>query len=144
MTTKIQSIRKEFGEPFRDVVRGFAEMGYSRNMTAGILEINARWFFEICKNYNLNQYFTPYKGRRDLQKQRLYAGGWKRPNNTCIRKYSDADLLERVRKHPSSFLFAEQAGVTVKTVKDRFKKPWKEIVRQANERLSCNDGKETR
>jgi hypothetical protein len=132
--TKIQSIRKEFGEPFRDVVHGFAEMGYSRKMTAGILEINARWFYEICKNYNLNQYFVPYKSRRDLWKPRIYTGGWKRPDVKGVRKYSDADLLGRVRKHPSIYLFAEQAGVSIGTVKGRFKKPWKEIVRKANER----------
>lgn len=34
---KIREIEAEFGEPFWDVVRGFAEMGYGRTATAGIL-----------------------------------------------------------------------------------------------------------
>ena len=40
MMTKAEMIEAEFDEPFDEVIKGFAEMGYSRRAVAEILEIN--------------------------------------------------------------------------------------------------------
>lgn len=50
LTDKRQSIEAEFGEPFWDVVEGFAEMGYSRRQTAEILEIQYSTFARLCES----------------------------------------------------------------------------------------------
>ncbi len=74
MTTKIQAVRKEFDEPFRDVVKGFAEMGYSRMATAEILEFNLSYFRTLCVRFDLHKYFKPQKEMRDECKH--FFVGW--------------------------------------------------------------------
>lgn len=46
---KMAEIAAEFGEPFLDVVRGFAAAGHSRSDTAAILEVNRDTFFRWIK-----------------------------------------------------------------------------------------------
>jgi len=63
--TVVQRVRKEFDEPFRDVISGFAIMGYSRRSTARILEISWDYF----RRYLLPRYApdAPWKARIDLR-----------------------------------------------------------------------------
>lgn len=37
MTPRIRAIEADYGEPIADILRGYAEMGYSRSDVAGIL-----------------------------------------------------------------------------------------------------------
>lgn len=65
---KLLAVRKEFGEPFVDVVRGFAEMGYSRRMTANVLNFNLSYFRALCTRFDLHRHFKPQgKMRRDCK-----------------------------------------------------------------------------
>jgi len=129
--TIVQSIRKEFNQSFHDVVRGVAGMGYSRRMTAAILDISPPWFNLLCVRFGLNRHFIPHKRRTD--QVNFYRGPrpWVKGR---ARTYSDEYLLAQVRRHPSTYMFAEQTGVSITTVKNRFKKPWREIARMAKER----------
>lgn len=127
--TKIHQVRVEFGETFKDVVKGFAEMGYSRRATAEILEFNLSYFRQLCTRFDLHRYFKPQKDMRP--ECRAHGKGWltgkKRPFKP--RKYSDEFLLEGVRKHPKYYEFMA-AVCHPGTVNYRFGKTWREIVRQ--------------
>jgi hypothetical protein len=81
--TAIQRVRKEYDEPFRDVVKGFGVMGYSRKATAETLRISKSYFNSLCATYNLDKHFKARKeylpvckppghkkGKRILQPQR--------------------------------------------------------------------------
>jgi len=59
--TKVQQIRQEYKEPFRDVVASFAALGYSRKATAQILEINPSWFDCLCDRFHLKSKFDRSK-----------------------------------------------------------------------------------
>ena len=93
--TKIHAIRAEFQEPFRDVVKGFALMHYSRRATAETLGINNSYFYQICTRFDLHRYFVPAnylpickppghkKGKQIRQPQR----------------YTDEELLAALRQY---------------------------------------------
>ena len=49
--TRVQQIRKEFGEPFKDIVRDFAQMRYSKRCTALTLGITTSYFNVYLKRY---------------------------------------------------------------------------------------------
>lgn len=69
LTEKIQAIEDEFGEPFVDVIRGFADMGYSRKQVAEILEIPAAQFARLCdRDYPDIEW--PVRGRYDNDNER--------------------------------------------------------------------------
>lgn len=99
--TKVQQIRREFNEPFRDVVAGFALMGYSRRSTAEILEINRDYFFKTL--LPLYAPDAPWKSRKDMRDdcKRKQGGGWpkgaKRP-----KAVSDHELLAILRLYPET------------------------------------------
>jgi hypothetical protein len=57
--TKILSIEAEFEEPFADIIIGFAEMGYSKTLTAEVLMINKSYFFQLCRKHNVSHHFKP-------------------------------------------------------------------------------------
>ncbi len=132
MTTKMHQVRQEFDEPFRDVVAGFAIMGYSRRATAEILDFNLSYFRELCTRFHLHRHFKPQRDMRPECKSRGN-GGWpkgkKRPN--ANRRYSDAYLLELLRKYPRYGDFLARAPVAASTVIRRFRVPWVEIMKMA-------------
>lgn len=51
---RIQQIEEEFGEPFFDVVKGFAEMNYSRRGVAQILGIDRTTFCHMLLTIDPN------------------------------------------------------------------------------------------
>ena len=59
--SKMHQVRKEFKEPFRDVVQGMAVMGYSPKATAQILEVNPSWFDKLCERFDLKKHFRDRK-----------------------------------------------------------------------------------
>lgn len=95
--TKVQQIRKEFNEPFRDVVAGFADMGYSRKMTARVLEVNPSWFDQLCERFDLKKHFRSRKEYISICKPpgRPKGKSVKRPRQA----YSDRQLLAILRRH---------------------------------------------
>lgn len=48
---KIAAIEEEYGEPFVQVLQGFADMGYSRNMVAPILDWDRPSFFRFLERH---------------------------------------------------------------------------------------------
>lgn len=80
MTPKQREIEKEYGEPFADVVRGYAEMGYSRSDVAGILGYS-RPHFTRCVLPALPPMPWPSRGRgnavRDGIERRRENLGWR-------------------------------------------------------------------
>jgi len=87
---KLLEIRKEFGEPFVDVVKGFAEMGYSKTATAKILGIANRYFRDVCRRFDLNKFFpkTASERRRECRGGGI---GWPKgkPRETSHNKITD-------------------------------------------------------
>jgi len=57
--TKMLQVRREYGESFCDVVRGYAELGYSRRLTAAVLGINVGYFRQLCSRFDLHRHFRP-------------------------------------------------------------------------------------
>ena len=101
---KMRQISKEYDEPFTDVVRGFAEMGYSRRATAQILNINLPYFRRLCDRFGLHPHFKPQQDMRDECKG--HGNGWPKgkPQSRSAR-YTDAEILAEVSKYPVSTLF---------------------------------------
>ena len=81
---KFREIESEFDEPFWDVVKGFAEMGYSRRATAMAIGYNQRSFCELVRSRadiswlsiseSLSRNFTPSEDH----KRRLQEGNLRR------------------------------------------------------------------
>lgn len=116
---KMRQIAKEFGEPFVDVVRGFAEMGYSRRATAKILNINLSYFRQLCDRLGLHQHFKQQRDMRDECKG--HGKGWPKGKPQARRsRYTDAEILEEVSKYPVSTLFQSMAAIDISTVHRRF------------------------
>ena len=66
--TKMIAIRYEYGEPFSAVVSGYADLGYSRRMTASVLGINLSYFRQLCTRFDLHKHFRPQvEMRRDCK-----------------------------------------------------------------------------
>jgi len=123
--TKVQQVRKEFNEPFRDVIAGFAEMGYSRKATAQILEINTSYFRQLIGYYAPD---APWKRQAEMREEckprpSKGKGGWpKGKKRNKPQKYSDDYLLSLVRKHwdlPYR-IFELLAPVSASTISRRF------------------------
>lgn len=138
--TKIHQVRQEFGEPFCDVVKGFATMGYSKRATAEILEFNRSYFLQICTRFNLHQHFN--KPQREMRPEckgaeRRSRKGWPKGKKRPFRpRYTDDYLLGLVTRYPSFSDFRSWAPVDPTTVSRRFKLPWREIVRMAQREVS--------
>lgn len=94
-------MRAEFGEPFRDVIAGFAIMGYSRRATAEVLEINRDYFFKfLLPRYAPNAPWKPRKDMRDDCKSKQ-GGGWPKGKQR-VKPISDEDLLGILRGYPKA------------------------------------------
>lgn len=116
---KMRQISKEFGEPFVDVVRGFAEMGYSRRATAKILNINLSYFRQLCYRLGLHHHFKQQRDMRDECKG--HGKGWpKGKPQTRRSRYTDAEILAEVSKYPVSTLFQSMSAINISTVHRRF------------------------
>jgi hypothetical protein len=68
--TVMARIRKEYGEPFKDVVIGYAEMGYSKRATAKNLQISSLTLYKYLDRFNLHGHFKP----QDQQRQECRRG----------------------------------------------------------------------
>lgn len=81
--TKIQQVRKEYGESFKEVVIGFAEQGNSKRLTAATLGINSSYFLKLLDRFELHGHFRP-KGEQRPECQ----GGWPKgkPNIAARRR----------------------------------------------------------
>jgi hypothetical protein len=124
--SKIQIVRREYGEPFKKVVMDYATLKYSMSYTATVLGINPRWFYELCARFDLKKYFPARKDMNESCKS-SGAGG----NN---RKYDSDYLLWLVKQYPTPKKFKRSAPVSAQTVYDRFKMSWPEMVAMANQR----------
>lgn len=123
--TKVQQIRKEFNEPFRDVVAGFAQMGYSRRATAQILGINTSYFRQLIGYYAPDAQWKKQVDMRDECKPRPSKGkgGWpKGKKRNKPQKYSNDYLLSLVIKHWDLTYgeFEVLAPVSASTISRRF------------------------
>lgn len=118
--TKVAQVRKEFGEPFRDVVNGFALMGYSKAATAEILEISRDYFTKhLLPVYAPD---APWKPQKDMRPECKPRGkGWPKgkPRNKP-QKYTDEELLALVAKYPSFTEFRDKAEPNMGTIYNRF------------------------
>ena len=124
----MMQVRKEYGEPFIDVVRGFAEMGYSRQATAEVLDFSVTYFKRLVVRFDLGRYFLPQSQMRAECRGGTQPGmpgkGWPkgkpRGRNQWTGKYSDDDLLAQVRKTPSYSLARCMSEINVCTIQNRF------------------------
>lgn len=55
---KLIDIRKEYGESFVEVVKGFARMGYSMRLTYKTLGIGERRFYKLVARFGLRDLFV--------------------------------------------------------------------------------------
>jgi hypothetical protein len=113
-------VRREYGEPFSDVVKGFAEMGYSQRLTAEVLGFNLSYFRQLLKRFGLLAAFN--RPQRDLVKDCRPGGkgrarGVRSPRSP---RYSDRDLLQEVRRYHDIALFDTMSDVALCTVQRRF------------------------
>ncbi len=121
MQTKLKAIRQEFGEPFRDVVHGFAVMGYSKRATSEILGWHRQTFLTYCQRYAPD---APWKPQRDQRREcRGQGKGWpKGKRREKPLKYTDGELLAILRKYPDLTYcqFSNLAPVAASTIARRF------------------------
>ena len=118
--TKAEMIEAEFDEPFDEVIRGFAEMGYSRRAVAEILEINLSYLRLLLRRRGLNDLFLP---QSEMRRECRSSGGrgWpKGVKRNRLPRYSDEELLAEVRRYPNSTTFASISDIALSTVINRF------------------------
>ena len=120
--TKIQEIRKEYGEPFREVVRGYARMGYSKTATAQVLEISLSYFRQLLTRFDLHRFFDPSTYNDSCKSYGYGSGkGWpKGVSRDSPVLYSDQYLLARVSMLKVSWIFDQFAPPYSSTVRRRF------------------------
>lgn len=121
--SKMIAVRKEFGEPFVDVVRGFAEMGYSKRSTAQILGFNLPYFRDLLARFELHGDFLPQaQQRKECRSGGCVAGSAaaSRPGNGRAITYTDDDLLAMVGRSRSSRDFESSTMIYRSTVSRRF------------------------
>ena len=53
----MRRISKEYDEPFVDVVKGLAEMRFSKAETARTINVSRGYFYELLDRFNLHDYF---------------------------------------------------------------------------------------
>ena len=73
--TTIQRIRREYDEPFKDVVIGFAEQGNSILLTARTLGISSTWLRNLCVRFDILKNFKPQSHQRETCKRNGGRGG---------------------------------------------------------------------
>ena len=69
---KLRKISKEFGEPFIEVVKGFAAQGCSRTLVAGTLGMTRQTLQRYCERFDLDQYFLE---QIDMRRECRPSGG---------------------------------------------------------------------
>ena len=82
-TSQLQRIKQEFNEPFRETVKSFAVMGYSRRAVASILEVPSDTLIRYVRVFNLGQYFKSWKDMRPECKGKGWITGKKRKPKVC-------------------------------------------------------------
>ncbi|AJF08281.1 hypothetical protein GSUB_17545 (plasmid) [Geoalkalibacter subterraneus] len=116
---KLRQIEEEYGESFEEVVKGFAEMRYSRRRVASILGLNLSYFRSLLEKYDLSGHFLPQKEMRSDCKG--HGPGWpKGKPRPRPPRYNDAQILEQVRKYPNMSMFKVFADIDITTVYRRF------------------------
>lgn len=121
MSTKMVRVRKDFGESFQDVVKGFAEMGYSRRAVADILDFNLSYFRQLCLRYDLHKYFKPQSEMRRECRRTKGGGGWPKGKPRPYKPlYSDEELLKEVAIYDVSTTFTSLSDIALSTVLRRF------------------------
>lgn len=123
---KLLQIRREYDEPFVDVVKGFAEMGYSRRFTARVLGFNVVYLIALLNRFGLQRHF---RSRRDMLPE-CKGPGWPKgkPNPRGLR-YSDEDIFNEIRRYKNYHDFARKAKMSMSLVEKRF--GWKNARRLA-------------
>ena len=116
--TKIQAVRKEYGESFKEVVAGYALLGYSQRATAQILDFNRSYFRQILTRFDLHSLFRR-KNYNDSCKARSTGRPKGKPGKKCYR-YADAELLTLVQIYSTGQEMDKYAPPYASTVIRRF------------------------
>lgn len=122
LLTKVQKIELEFNEPFADIIIGFAEMGYSRTLTAEVLGINLSYFRQLCKTYDVSHRFKPQSQQIDYCRGKgVSRPGWpKGKSRTVSPRYTEEALLREIRRFPSKRKFELHSTISPATIIRRF------------------------
>lgn len=103
-------IRKEYGEPMSEVIKGYALMGYSMSATAQAMEISIWAFSRWVTRLNLKHYFNRMN-YNDACKPFNRKRGWpKGKHRNKPNKWSDAELLAWVAMSKSFHKHREGEG----------------------------------
>lgn len=111
------AIRKEFDEPMSDVIKGFAQMGYSMLATSRAMGIGTQAMSAWIKRLGLRHHFDR-SNYNEVCKPINKKGGWPKGKKRDRRvKYTDRELLSYVATCPQYHKFNERpefpAGSTV-------------------------------
>lgn len=107
--TKIELTEKTYNQPFEEVIKWYASLGYSKAATAIALSFNRRYFFQILAKLGLNRLFDPKKYNISCR-GRGHGKGWPKGKSRKVeRKYTDDQLLNHVRKVRVAWI-AEECG----------------------------------
>lgn len=117
--TKVQKIRREYGESFRDVVKGFAQQGESIKGTARALEIEYKYFRRLLTRFGLLHHF---RDRKDMKPECRGVGHPSHAERNRRRgpRIPDRELFEAVRKYPTWRRFDRESPYSPFTIKSRF------------------------
>jgi hypothetical protein len=55
--TKIYAVRKEYEEPFKDVIIGYAKLGYSKGLVCRVLGFHSQLFWKLLSHFDLHSHF---------------------------------------------------------------------------------------
>lgn len=131
--TTIHRIRKEFGEPFRDVVNGFAIMGCSRNLAAKTMGIDISHLYYLMRQQGIDAPWRKQKDMIDICKAPGHKKGDIFPHP---QRYSDNDLLDILRGYSpritvSHYNIVQGNRPAASTIIKRFKS-WEKAKRLAH------------
>lgn len=131
--TKIQQVRREFGDSFQNVVRGFAEDGISQRLTAASLGMTRTTLVYHCRRFDLLHLFKP----RSQQAAICRAVG--QPKNYRVgppRKYTLEYVWECIGFSQNSAVLKERFGICRKTVVTYTGMSWSQAKAFSQERES--------
>jgi len=63
---KMLRVRQEYGEPFVEVVKGYAKMRMSKRLTAKAMGFNLPYSRQLLTRFDLHKYFLPQKDQADI------------------------------------------------------------------------------
>lgn len=119
--SRLEEIAEKFGKPFEEVVCDYATQGYSKTAAAKEIGLAHRYFRDLCKRYDLDQYFP--KNMVEMRKECRGGGtGWPsgKPRGKTHNKLGEQVLLEEIKKYPAFSLFRAEAKHDITTVLRRF------------------------